>query len=56
MDLQKSGDMEDSKAVDQARRANEARKTLKDFKQRHGQDLHKGADARSYKPMIDKKK
>ena len=48
--------MEDAKAMDQAKRANEARKTLKEFKQRHGADLHKGQDARSHQPMIDKKK
>lgn len=54
--LQKSGEMEDNKAIDQARRANEARKTLKDFKQRHGQNLYKGQDARSHQPMIEKKK
>ena len=54
--LQKSGEMEDNKQLDQARRANEARKTLKDFKLRHGQDLYKGQDARSYDTLIDKKK
>ena len=54
--LQKSGEMEDAKTMDQAKRANEARKVLKDFKQRHGADLHKGQDARSHQPMIDKKK
>jgi len=54
--LQKSGEMEDSKTIDQAKRANEARKVLKDFKTRHGADLHKGDDARSHKTMIDKKK
>ena len=48
--------MEDSKNVDQAKRANEARRTLKDFKNRHGADLHKGTDARSHSTMIDKKK
>ena len=48
--------MEDAKTLDQAKRANEARKTLKDFKQRHGQDLYKGVDARSHQPLIDKKK
>ena len=48
--------MEDAKTMDQAKRANEARKVLKDFKQRHGADLHKGQDARSHKTMIDKKK
>ena len=29
---------------------------MKDFKRRHGQDLHKGTDARSHKTLIDKKK
>jgi hypothetical protein len=48
--------MEDSNALLQAKRANEARKTLKDFKARHGADLHKGTDSRSHQPMIDKKK
>ena len=46
--MQKSGEMEDLKTMDQAKRANEARKVLKDFKQRHGADLHKGTDARSH--------
>jgi len=54
--LQKSGEIEDSKTMDQAKRANEARKVLKDFKLRHGADLHKGVDARSHKTLIDKKK
>ena len=48
--------MEDSKNVDQAKRANEARKTLKDFKLRHGKDLHAGTDAKSHATMFDKKK
>jgi hypothetical protein len=47
--------VEDHKTMDQAKRANEARKTLKDFKKRHGSDLMKGTDARSHKTMIDKK-
>jgi hypothetical protein len=54
--LQKSGEMEDLKTMDQAKRANEARKVLKDFKQRHGADLHKGTDARSHQHLIDQKK
>ena len=56
LSLQKAGEMEDSKAIDQAGRANEARKTLKDFKNRHGKELHKGTDARSHSTLIDKKK
>lgn len=56
LSLQKSGEMEDTKAIEQAKRANDARKTLKDFKRRHGADLHKGTDARSNKTLIDKKK
>lgn len=54
--LQKSGEIEDSKSVDQARRANEARKTIKDFKSRHGADLYKGEDARSNKVLLENKK
>lgn len=56
LSLQRTGDMEDSHAIEQARRANEARKTLKDFKQRHGGELHKGTDARSVETLFDKKK
>lgn len=55
LSLQKSGEVEDNKTMDQAKRANEARKTLKEFKLRHGQDLYKGEDARSHKTLIDKK-
>jgi len=47
--------MEDQKAMDQARRANDSRKTIKAFKDRHGQELHKGTDARSHETMIAKK-
>jgi hypothetical protein len=47
--------VEDNKTMDQAKRANDARKTLKEFKARHGQDLYKGEDARSHKAIIDKK-
>jgi len=50
--LQKTGEMEDNKAIDQAKRANEARKTLKEFKGRHGQELFKGTDARSHDTLI----
>lgn len=56
LSLQKAGEIEDSRNVDQAKRANEARKTLKDFKNRHGQSLYKGDDARSNKTFVDKKK
>jgi hypothetical protein len=55
LSLQKTGEVEDNKTMDQAKRANDARKTLKEFKQRHGQDLYKGEDARSHKTLIDKK-
>lgn len=48
--------MEDTKIVDQGKRAGEARRTLKDFKTRHGQELYKGTDARSHSTLIDKKK
>lgn len=53
--LQKTGEMEDQKAMDQAKRANDSRKTIKDFKDRHGQELHKGTDARSHDTLIAKK-
>jgi len=56
LSLQRTGDMEDSRAMDQAKRANDARKTLKDFKNRHGAELHEGADARSNQTLFDKKK
>ena len=56
MSLQKTGEMEDKKTIDQAKRASEARKTLKDFKSRHGADLYKGQDARSHSTLIEKKK
>mmetsp|Transcript_18434 Transcript_18434/g.31529 ORF Transcript_18434/g.31529 Transcript_18434/m.31529 type:complete len:96 (-) Transcript_18434:17-304(-) len=48
--------MEDSRAIDQAKRASEARKTMKDFKKRHGSEIARGDDARSHKTMIEKKK
>ena len=48
--------MEDSRAIDQAKRANEARRTLKDFKRRHGSELNKGTDARSHETLFNKKK
>jgi hypothetical protein len=48
--------MEDAKTIDQARRANDARKALKEFKNRHGQDLYKGTDARSTATLMDNKK
>lgn len=54
--MQRTGEMEDSRAIDQAKRANEARKTLKAFKRRHGSDLHEGTDARSNATLFDKKK
>lgn len=54
--LQKSGEHEDTKTIEQAKRAGEARKTLKDFKQRHGQDLYKGDDAKSNKVLFEHKK
>ena len=56
LSLQKTGEMEDSRVMDQGKRANEARKTLKDFKNRHGADLYKGEDARSHSKLLDKKK
>ena len=56
MSLQKTGEVEDVRAIDQAKRANEARKTLKDFKRRHGSELHKGSDARSHEALFNKKK
>lgn len=36
LSLQKTGEMEDTKTIDQGRRAGEARRSLKDFKSRHG--------------------
>lgn len=54
--LQKSGELEDERTIDQGRRATEARRTLKDFKSRHGADLYKGQDARSNATLIEKKK
>uniref|UniRef100_A0A7S3IUR7 DBP10 C-terminal domain-containing protein n=1 Tax=Strombidium inclinatum TaxID=197538 RepID=A0A7S3IUR7_9SPIT len=56
LSLQKTGEMEDFKSVDQAKRASDARRTLKDFKKRHGKDLMKGEDAKSYSKMLEKKK
>lgn len=56
LSLQKTGEVEDKKTIDQAKRATEARKTLKDFKNRHGSDLYKGQDARSHSTLIEKKK
>jgi len=55
LSMPKAGEMEDSRTIDQAKRANEARRTLKDFKQRHGSALHKGTDARSHATMFKKK-
>lgn len=56
LNLPKTGDMEDPKAIEQAKRANETRKFSKDFKRRHGAELFKGTDARDNKTMIDKKR
>lgn len=56
MSLPKVGEMEDSRAIDQATRAIEARRTMKDFKRRHGSELHKGSDARSHEAFFNKKK
>jgi len=55
LSLQKSGEMEDNKIIDQGKRANEARRTLKEFKSRHGQDLYKGEDARDHSKLLEKK-
>lgn len=56
LSMPKVGEMEDSRTIDQAKRANEARRTLKDFKRRHGSELHKGTDARSHETLFNKKK
>lgn len=48
--------MEDSKIVGQAQRANDARKTLKEYKLKHGSDLYKGQDPKSHNTLINKKK
>ena len=42
--------------MDNAKRANEARKTMKDFKNRHGSSLSKGDDPRSNDAIIKSKK
>ena len=55
LSMPKVGEMEDSRTIDQAQRANEARRTLKDFKRRHGSALHKGTDARSHETLFNKK-
>ena len=56
LSLQKAGDREDSKAIEQAKRANEARRSLKDFKSRHGATLFKGTDSRDTNSLVEKKK
>lgn len=53
MNLPKTGDMEDPKAIEQAKRANETRKFSKDFKRRHGSELFKGTDARNNNSLIE---
>ena len=42
--------------MDSAKRANEARKTMKDFRNRHGSSLSKGDDPRSNDAIIKSKK
>lgn len=56
LNLQKAGEQEDTKAIEQGKRAVEGRNVMKDFKRRHGSELYKGTDARSNQPLIDKKK
>lgn len=56
LNLQRSGEMEDTKAIENAKRANETRKYTKEFKRRHGSELYKGTDARSTKAVIDAKR
>lgn len=42
--------------MDSARRANESRKTMKEFRSRHGSSLSKGDDPRSNDALIKNKK
>lgn len=48
--------MEDSNAIEQARRAIDSRTVLKDLKKRHGSKLYEGTDAKSNQTLFDKKK
>ena len=52
--LQKSGEKEDNKLMNQARNANESRYMMKSFERSH-KDLYQGEDARSNKALIDAK-
>jgi hypothetical protein len=56
LSLQKTGEMEDAKAIEQGKRANESRKTMKEFRERHGQALLKGQDPRSHETLLQNKK
>ena len=52
--LQKTGEKEDQKLINQAKNANEARGMMKNFKSRHS-DLMKGEDVRDQRAIIEKK-
>ena len=56
LNLQRSGEMEDTKAIENAKRANETRKHTRELKRRHGSELYKGPDSRSTKTVIDAKR
>ena len=55
MSLQRTGEREDSKLVNQAKSANDSRRMMKQFKSSHA-DLNKGEDVRNPKNLIDMKK
>jgi hypothetical protein len=56
MKLQNAGELEDKRAIESAKSANESRKMMKHFKNRHGSELNRGEDPRSNKKMIEMKK
>lgn len=54
--LQRTGEMEDKKIVNNAKNSIQDRKNFKDFQNRHGDELKRGEDMRSNKSLIESKK
>jgi len=56
MRIQQAGEVEDERAVAQARVSNESRHMMKQFRQRHKGELNKGDDPRSPAHLVKMKK
>lgn len=54
--IQKVGELEDKRAVDLARTSSEGRHMMKQFSNRHKDELQKGEDPRSNSHIVDMKK